>query len=131
MKLVLTEPESAALAHWIASRHERLASVLVAVEVRRSVRRAEVAASGAAAEDERELLLARTEAVLASLNLVALSDSIVSEAGALAPPGLRTLDAIHLATALHAGPLDGLVTYDARLHDAAAARGLAVFHPGS
>lgn len=130
MKLILPEPESPALTEWIASRTERLASVLVAIEVRRSVRRAEVTGSGTAADRDREDLLTRAEAVLGSVNLVALDDAIVSDAGVLAPPGLRTLDAVHVATALRAVPLDGLITYDARLADAAAARGLTVFRPG-
>lgn len=130
MKLVLPEPESAALSDWITSRTDRLASVLVAVEVRRSVRRVEVMGSGRTAERARETILTRAEAVLGSVNLVAINEAIVSDAGALAPPGLRTLDAIHLATALRSTQLDGLVTYDARLSDAAAARGLEVFRPG-
>lgn len=119
-----------ALADWIASRTDRLASVLVTIEVRRSVRRAEVIGSGAAGDREREDLLTRAEAALGSVSLVSLDDTIVSEAGVLAPPGLRTLDAIHLATALRGAPLDGFVTYDARLSEAAAARGFDVFHPG-
>ena len=51
-------------------------------------------------------------------------------AGALGPPGLRSLDAIHLATALSLGEdLAGVVTYDARLSEAIAAVGLAVWTP--
>jgi predicted nucleic acid-binding protein len=130
VKLVLSEPESAALSDWIATRADRLASVIAAIEVRRSVRRAEVTRSGAAGEREREMLRTRAEAVLGSVSLVAIDDAIVTDAGALSPPDLRALDAIHLATALRVAELDGLVTYDIRLSDAATARGLNVFHPG-
>lgn len=104
--------------------------MLVAIEVRRSVRRAEVIGSGAAADREHEDLLTRAEAVVGSVSLVALTDMIVRDAGTLAPSSLRTLDAVHLATALRGAPLDGFLTYDARLSEAAVARGFDVFHPG-
>jgi hypothetical protein len=43
----------------------------------------------------------------------------------LSPPGLGTLDAIHLATALAIGPaLEAFITYDRQLGRAAAAAGL-------
>ena len=45
-------------------------------------------------------------------------------------PGLRSLDAIHLATALAAADsIDGFVCYDGRLSAAATALGLAVLAP--
>ena len=59
------------------------------------------------------------------------STSPVAPAAArIAPPGLRTLDAIHLASALDMGPaLDALVTYDDRLAAAAWELGLPVLRP--
>ncbi|MBN2176033.1 MAG: type II toxin-antitoxin system VapC family toxin [Demequinaceae bacterium] len=55
---------------------------------------------------------------------------VFTAAGRLAPPTLRSLDAIHLATALALGPaLRALVTYDTRQADAARALGLVVHAP--
>ncbi len=48
----------------------------------------------------------------------------------LDPPELRSLDAVHLATALDLGrDLDGFVTYDDRLARAAQDAGIATFAP--
>jgi predicted nucleic acid-binding protein len=48
------------------------------------------------------------------------------------PPRLRTLDAIHLATALDlADSLSTLLTYDKLLAEAARAAGLTVLSPGA
>ena len=59
-----------------------------------------------------------------------LDDAIANVAAALRPPLLRTLDAIHLATALALLPeLDAFVTYDDRLAEAARAIGLPVVRP--
>jgi uncharacterized protein len=56
---------------------------------------------------------------------------ICHAAGALAPATLRSLDAIHLATALSIDdPALELVTYDGRLARAAAGHGVVVAHPG-
>ena len=60
-----------------------------------------------------------------------LDASLASAAGRLAPPALRSLDAIHLATALDLVlDLEAFVTYDARLAEAAAAAGMATVSPG-
>ncbi len=78
----------------------------------------------------------RPEAALAAsaflddLVIVALDRTIVSRAASLAPPGLRTLDAIHLATALELGrELEAFVTYDTRQGEAARSIGLRVAAP--
>jgi len=69
--------------------------------------------------------------VIARLTLLALSDEIRRIAGRLEPAQLRTLDAIHLATALRVrDELDGFVCYDDRLIGAARSGGFAVFTPG-
>jgi uncharacterized protein len=73
----------------------------------------------------------RVREVLDVLVLVAATGGICDTAGRLAPDQLRSLDAVHLATALELGDdLDGLVTYDDRLTDAAQAYGIAVTAPG-
>jgi predicted nucleic acid-binding protein len=60
-----------------------------------------------------------------------VTPDVLRLAARLAPPGMRTLDAIHLASALT--PASGdvqMVTYDARLAEAARANGLRVVQPG-
>lgn len=67
-----------------------------------------------------------------AIALVPVTDGLLETAAGLASAGLRTLDAIHLATALSLGPdLDVLVAYDARRLDAARAAGVALVAPGS
>jgi predicted nucleic acid-binding protein len=69
-------------------------------------------------------------AFLEDLITVGLDRLIVARASSLAPPSLRTLDAIHLATAMELGrELDAFVTYDDRLGEAARSLGLAVAAP--
>lgn len=74
----------------------------------------------------------RALAGLADLALIPLDDAILLAAAALDPPGLRSLDAVHLATALSLGDrLGALVCYDERLLDAARAAGVTVAAPGA
>lgn len=74
----------------------------------------------------------RADQVLAAVALLPLDRRLLEAAGALPPPALRTLDALHLGAALGLGPrLDVLVTYDHRLRDAAAVAGLPVASPGA
>ncbi|HVX21158.1 MAG TPA: type II toxin-antitoxin system VapC family toxin [Acidimicrobiales bacterium] len=118
-KLVVAEPETAALRGWLDSA-ERLpvASGLVRTELLRAVRRF---------LPER---LALARAVLDAVTLLRIATPVLDEAGRLDPPGLRSLDAVHLATALDLGDdLEGLVTYDDRLADAAGQYGIRVVAP--
>jgi uncharacterized protein len=119
-KLVVVEPETAALEHDCAARAGLLSSRLGATELRRAARRA-----------GHRRVVQQVEDVLAAVVLVEVSPSVLDRAGRLTPPGLRTLDAIHLATATTLA-LPGLefVTYDARLAAAARAAGLTVAQPG-
>ena len=95
-----------------------LASELVRTELRRAVLRA-----------VPEQLTA-TDALIARLRLVRLDADLLDAAGRLGPPGLRTLDAIHLQSALLLGDeLDALITYDARQANAARTAGLVVRAP--
>jgi predicted nucleic acid-binding protein len=69
-------------------------------------------------------------AVLTPVTTISLDEHIAGVAAGLDPPALRSLDAIHLASALALGDaLDGLVTYDSRLAEAAAGLGMAVLAP--
>ncbi len=118
VRIVADEPGSAATVAFLRDHETRLTSVVSSVEVPRAVARKRDDAAQASA------------AFLERLVIVALDRSIVTRAAALAPPALRTLDAIHLATALEFGrELDAFVTYDARLGAAARAMGLPVEAP--
>lgn len=119
------EAESDALRSWIAERPERLSSAIVAIELRRATRRA--ASERADAND----LAHETDAVLAGVALIPLDERIAHVAASLDPLMLRTLDAIHLASALSLSGAEAFVTYDARLAAAAAGAGLAVVSPGA
>jgi len=66
--------------------------------------------------------------LLDSCLLLDVSDALLREAAGLAGGSVRTLDAIHLASALRIEP-DEVVAYDRRLAKAAAERGLAVATP--
>jgi predicted nucleic acid-binding protein len=68
--------------------------------------------------------------VLAQVNFLALSDVVVDQAAAFPQEKLRSLDALHLASALRLGTaLTALVTYDRRLAIAAAELDLTVAQP--
>lgn len=120
----MDEPESEALRSWIAERPEQVSSVVAAIEVRRAILRSMPSAE---AEDSR---VERANFLVGSLGLLALDDAVVVAAGGVRPPTVRTLDAIHVATALTIPDLEGVVTYDDRLAEAAREAGLAVFQPG-
>lgn len=120
VKLVVTEPETAALRRFVAGDVLRLTSRVATVEVRRAIAR-----GGRPGDADR------ADAVLAGLQVIELGPEIADRAAALEPATIRSLDAIHLASALGLGPeLDAFVAYDRRLADAARAAGLAVAAPG-
>lgn len=119
VKLVVPEPESQALRRYLTTRDERVTSGLARVEVLRALRRAR--------GDERTLHQA--EQVLERVALLAVDEPVLRSAADLEPGRLRSLDAVHLATALSLAGLEALVTYDLRLLDAAAEAGLAVAMP--
>jgi uncharacterized protein len=67
---------------------------------------------------------------LESIALLAMDEPVLDEAASLEPPALRSLDALHLATALSIhDDLGAFFTYDDRLAAAAADRGLNVAAP--
>lgn len=117
-KLVLDEPESPALRLYFAGAGPVLTSAITATELVRAACRVHPDLEAAAS------------AVVGALTLVDLDIGILAAAGRLAPPAIRTLDAIHLATALAMGAeLDVVLTYDARMAEAARATGLRVEAP--
>lgn len=119
VKLVVAEPETGALLRWLEIEgREPVSCDLARTELLRAVRRA---------APERTL---RARAVLDSITIVAVTADIFEQAGRLEPRALRTLDAIHLAAALVLGDeLEGMVTYDDRLADAAEANGVQAIAP--
>jgi len=119
VKLVVAERETAALSAWArAAEAPLVSSDLARAELVRAVRRA--------APDA----VIQARAVLDSLTLLSLSTATVESAGQLDPTLLRTLDALHLASALSLGDdLDAVITYDDRLAAAASAYGVTVNAP--
>lgn len=74
---------------------------------------------------------ARAEAGLSALALLPIDDAVLHAAAALQPPDLRSLDAVHLATAVSLGDRLGvLFCYDKRLATGARAAGIEVACPG-
>lgn len=120
VKTVIAEPESPPLMRWLADRDELVTSDLSRVEVIRAVRRADPEA------------VPRAREVLATLTLIRLDETLLDAAAALEPAPLRSLDAIHLAAVLAIGDaLAGVVTFDARMAEAARALGVRVEAPGA
>jgi uncharacterized protein len=118
VKLVISEPESAALERHLAHGQVLATSRVALVEVPRAT-----AIANPTSEVRRE-----TEGMLASCLLVDVTDALLRIASELAPATVRTLDAIHLASALRI-EADELLAYDRRLTEAAAEQGLAVASP--
>ena len=117
VKLVRSEPESPALRRELAGR-ELLSSALLTVEGLRAARR------------YGELAARRARAALATITLLPLDQPVLDAAANLDPAELRSLDALHLATAVSlGGDLGRLYCYDARLGDAAQALGIEVSQP--
>jgi uncharacterized protein len=118
VKLAVRETESVALRRYLRRRGPLVSSSLARTEVLRA------------------LLPAGNDAVAAGrkaltrLDLVRISNAVLDDAAMLRPGHVRTLDAIHLATAARLGPDLGLiVTYDDRMAEAARQLGHKVVAP--
>lgn len=118
VKLVADEPESVALRQFLRRRRPLVASALAHTEVARA------------------LILDGPEAVrrgwqvLQTLNLIRINDRVLALAGELLPAEVRSLHAIHLATAQLLGKqLGRVVTYDERMVEAARVLGMRVASP--
>lgn len=122
LKLVHAEAESAALRDWLAatSTEPLVSSELGRVEVLRAARRL--------GSD----ILDRAHAVLAEFDLLPVNRAVQDLACTIGEPLLRTLDALHLASALLVRDvLITFVAYDQRLVQGARAAGLPVAVPGA
>jgi predicted nucleic acid-binding protein len=120
VKLVIDEPESQSLEQHLADEAIVATSRIALVEVLRAATLANPA------PEVRE----EVERLLASCMLIEVSDRVIRAAADLASATVRTLDAIHLASALRV-EADEMVAYDRRLVAAAAGRGLATSSPGA
>jgi predicted nucleic acid-binding protein len=115
----VTERETRALRAFLRRHHLRLTSRIATVEVSRAVARHPAAAK------------AHVAAAFGGVALIELSAEVAGAAADLALPAtLRTLDAIHVASAQSvAAELAAFVTYDTRQAEAAGAAGLRVESP--
>lgn len=120
VKLVVREAESIALKEWLATQPAvpRVSSALVRAEVPRAV-----VAGG-------DIATFKARMVLDDLAQIPLTPGLLDEAGGLAAP-LRSLDAIHLVSALRISSLQSFVAYDKRLLSAAQDVGLPIVAPGA
>ena len=120
IKLLATESNSMAFAKFYDEQDDGIwvSSALLRIELVRAVARALPAA------------LPDARALLEAFEFVAIDDDVVAAAMAEPDRMLRSLDAIHLATArLFGTELDGFVTYDDRLAAAARDAGMPVVAP--
>jgi len=117
VKLIRSEPESKALRS-VLSDSELVSSALLSVEGRRAAAR------------YGELATSRARIALTAITLLPIDEPILDDAADLPPLELRSLDALHLATAQSLGDeLDHLYCYDDRLSSAARALGIPVAKP--
>lgn len=119
VKLLAREGETAALRRFLRQWPRRASSALLRVELMRVARR-----SGASR------LIADARRQLAAIHLIHVDDRVLDRAAELGPPTLRSLDAVHLASALDLGAdLGVIVTYDDRMLSGAAGVGLPTAAP--
>ena len=123
VKMIRPEAESRDLVEWLNRRNEpAVTSVLAEVEVPRALRR-----SG-------PVYLAAMPGVLASISRVEMNASVRATAAAYVTDTLRSLDAVHVATAealvASGKTVSAFVTYDRRQASAAEAVGIKVRVPG-
>lgn len=119
-KLVTVESESAALRTWIGERSEEpmVTNAVGAVELRRLA--GQLGAPVAAA----------VTVLLHRIDQLEVTGATYALAGDLPPASLRTLDALHVASAAQAPEVTAFLTYDRRMADAAGLLGLPVVMPG-
>lgn len=120
LKLLFEESESAALAQWISERSSTpmVSSELARVEVVRAARRLDAKVVPAA------------RALMSQLDLIPLNTGLLDEAADVGELLLRTLDAIHLASALSIrDDLTAFVAYDNRLIAAVETAGIESIRP--
>jgi predicted nucleic acid-binding protein len=128
-RILLNEPDKAAIELAFEGIDEVVSSRLLWIELRRLARRCEVR-TAAAGEPQQVSQLA--EELLRPIAAIPLEESLLANAEVIRPTSVAALDAIHLATAVHlaeVSPLDVIVTYDRRLAEGAREHGLKVLAP--
>jgi predicted nucleic acid-binding protein len=117
-RVLLDEPDTAAIRRELGRFERHISSRLLRVELRRL----------GLLKD----MLEYVDELLSGKVLIPLDETILAAAETIAPSVVRTLDAIHLATAVRlagAGQLDALMTYDKQLAEGASAHGITVLSP--
>jgi len=118
-KLLVEEPETEAVRALVAGHTRVVSSALAEVELMRVAHRI--------GDD----LVPHARYILDALNIAAITPPILRSAGNLLPgTGLRSVDAIHLATAIALPDLVTVCTYDPRMLAAAASLGMPTANPG-
>jgi hypothetical protein len=118
VKLAIPEPESDALRAELARWERHVSSALARVEVVRACARVDTKARRIA------------EQIVGALDLIAVDDRVLEEAALLGPVDLRSLDSIHLASALLLGDALGVaIAYDDRLLEAMRVAGIPTATP--
>jgi uncharacterized protein len=117
VKLVVAEPESQAVHRWFIEAPRVATSRVGVLETIR-------------ASSRRPFDPEHRDAVLRYVEVIDLNTAIAAVAASVGPAVIRTLDAIHIATAMALVPdLDAFVTFDDRMAEAARALGLPVVRP--
>ncbi len=120
VKLALTEAETPGLVGWLTDRADLplVSSIIHRTEVPRAVWRADPSA------------LPRSYRQVRGVEKIALTTDVLDLAATLPPPEIRSIDAIHLASALSVRRhLTAFVAYDTRLLTAAREAGLPIASP--
>lgn len=117
-RVLLDEPDTPAIRRELSRFERHISSRLLGLELRRLALR----------EDMSEYV----DELIFGIVLIPLDEEMLATAEAIAPPAVRTLDAIHLATAVRladAGELDALMTYDKQLAAGARQHNITVLSP--
>jgi predicted nucleic acid-binding protein len=120
MKLVVTEDETAPLEAWLDEHPEIrwTTSDLTRVELLRGVMR------------RQPVALLQAQQLITRMTRIPVSDAILQYASTCQPPLLRSLDAIHLASAMEfRKEIEWMVVYDKRLLEVAKLNGVSVVSP--
>jgi hypothetical protein len=118
LKLVHPEPESGALRAWLASHPgDLVSSALIRTEARRALLRNDPGA------------LPQLPAILSVIAQIPVSETVLDSAAMFPDPLLRSLDAIHLASAQSITAVTAVLAYDKHLIDAARNAGLTIASP--
>jgi predicted nucleic acid-binding protein len=118
LKLVHPEAESMPLRTWLA-RHpdDLISSALIRAESRRALLRNDPVG------------IADLPRVLSVVAQIPVTEEVLDRAAMLPDPGLRTLDAIHLASAQMTPGVNTMLVYDKQLAEAARKAGITVAGP--